>query len=161
MLHNFSQKLDELIQSNPHRSTALYVVPNVEAETNAALLLGAYMVMRLDISPEDAMKRLAVLNIAPFPNGPLPAKCQIISNRLLDEIHRKVEANTKTSHCKQQLLRVIDCLEVMLLAKNLRWIDLSSQLSNENQQDVPAHMFDAEEYEFLSNPLNADLNEVS
>jgi hypothetical protein len=157
MLHNFSQKLDELIQRNPHRSTALCVVPSVEAETIAALLLGTYMIMRFELSPDDAMKRLELMNIAPLPDELLAVSCLGEYSRTQDELCKKSAGPVV---CNGQPLRVKDCLEAMRLAKNLRWIDLSNQQSDDNQQG-PVLGFDAEEYEFLSNPLNADLTEVS
>jgi hypothetical protein len=48
----------------------------------------------------------------------------------------------------------------MKLAKSLRWINLSGHQSDDSYLG-PALDFDAEEYEFLNNPLNADLTEVS
>jgi hypothetical protein len=158
MLHNFSQKLDELIQRNPHRSTALCVVPSVEAETIAALLLGTYMIMRFDLSPDDAMKRLELMNIAPLPDELLAVSCLGEYSRTQDELCKK---SAGPAVCNGQPLRVKDCLEAMRLAKNLRWIDLSNQHSDNDNQQGPVLGFDAEEYEFLSNPLNADLTEVS
>jgi hypothetical protein len=160
MLHNFAQKLDELIQCNPHRSTALRVAPNVEAETIAALLLGTYMVMRLDLSPDDAMKRLEVMNITSLSDDLLQGNCQVMSSGTKDEISMKSAAYPKGSCSQRQLLRVKDCLEAMKLAQNLRWINLSSQQRNDKEQG-PFLGFDAEDYEFLSNPFNADITEVS
>jgi hypothetical protein len=157
MLHNFSQRLDELIQRNPHRCTALRVVPSVEAETIAALLLGTYMVMRLDISSDDAMKRLEGMNIAPLQDELLPAVCKEIFSPSQHQNRKKSGADACS---KLRLLLVRDCLDAMKLAKSLHWINLSGHQSDDSHQG-PALDFDAEEYEFLNNPLNADLTEVS
>jgi hypothetical protein len=66
MLHKFCRNLDDVIQHNPHRSTALSVSIGHESQTSAALLLGTYMVMRLDFASYEATKRLAPLNPIPF-----------------------------------------------------------------------------------------------
>jgi hypothetical protein len=72
-------------------------------------------------------------------------------------------------------LKVEDCLEALQLAKNLRWFDLCPGLPSTNQKvRLPSTNekeengdffeencgFDVKEYEFLDNPLNADLHEV-
>ena len=164
VLYNFSRKLDELIQSNPHRSTALCVIPNVEAETTAALLLGTYMVMRLDFSTEEAARRLDKLHVAPFPNSLQQTKCRRHSTPIPAGPIVESAAGSDHHSSKRELLRVKDCLEALQLAKKLRWIDLCAQDESKgdpNQPGAPSYGFDATEYEFLTNPLNADLNEAS
>jgi hypothetical protein len=60
-------------------------------------------------------------------------------------------------------LEVKDCLEALQLAKDLSWVSLApSDLETEENEGCCGRNggFDAVEYEFLDNPLNADLHEV-
>ena len=154
-LYQFSRKLDSIIQNNPHRSTALCVGQDAKAQTTAALLLGAYMVMLMDFTPNQALARLPPLDIICFGN-----------------IFFSKEANVPTSFgtilryhkdrptCNESVftLCVRDCLEALRLAKRLGWADLA-QGSSQNDEGYFIG-FDVEDYAFLDNPLNADLHEV-
>ena len=57
-IYNFCKIVDEQVLNNPHRSTALCAGDSAESQTTAALLLGAYMIMRLDLRSELVMLRL-------------------------------------------------------------------------------------------------------
>ena len=81
MLYKFCRKLDIIIQQNLHRSTALVVTARKEDQTNAALFLGAYMVMRMDFEPHDAAQRLSPLNAIPFRDILPPGKYHVVIYR--------------------------------------------------------------------------------
>ncbi len=75
MLHKFCRHLDNVIQHNPHRSTAMSALVSREGQTSAALLLGTYMVMRMDFASDEATQRLAPLKAIPF-RDILPTGCK-------------------------------------------------------------------------------------
>jgi hypothetical protein len=66
VLHKFCLNLDSMIQKNPHRSTAMKISMCLDDQTSAALFLGTYMVMRMDFESNEAIRRLAPLNIIPY-----------------------------------------------------------------------------------------------
>ena len=148
MLHKFCRKLDGIIQDNPHRSTALCVSPDPKAQTNAGFYLGAYMLMQMDYTPYEAKARLAPLKLIPFRDI-----------GVISDIKRCASSSTtrasKDKHGSFQL-SLDDCLDALQRTKGLGWVDLAQ---HSNRQDAGG-AFDAEEYEFLDNPLNADLHEA-
>jgi hypothetical protein len=154
MIHRFKHKLSTIIYSNAHRSTAMWVGRSPEARTNAALFLGSYMVMSLDFSPTTAEQRLAPLCAIAFRDvlPPLsPAEC------VRRRTQSKLSVQGTSTYAGGFKLSVRDCLEALQRAKELRWLRLSESEAND---DPCSGAFDPEEFEFLDNPLNADLHEV-
>ena len=154
MIHKFKCKLDAIIQRNPHRSTAMWVGHNAESRTNAALFLGAYMVMNLNFSPVEAEKRLAPLCAIAFRDVLPPSTSK-------ESVIWRVQSEKRTVRpaCVFKL-NVRDCLEALLHAKGLRWLRLSEFEAADEKTGICSGTFDPVEYEFLDNPLNADLHEV-
>ena len=58
-IHKFCELVDLQILRNPHRSTAICISEEPGSRCQAAFLLGAYMIMRHELFPEEAMERLA------------------------------------------------------------------------------------------------------
>jgi hypothetical protein len=154
MLYKFCRKLDDMIQCNPHRSTALCVAPDLKAQTAAALFLGTYMVMLMDFNPDDVEHRLAPLRTIPFRD------ILFRDNMILTSATGSIRKRKGLNECSGFGLSVRDCLDALRRAKGLRWIDLAQAAQLERNECNGCCGFDADEYKLLDNPLNADLHEV-
>jgi hypothetical protein len=136
ILHSFCDLVDLQILQNAHRSTALCVDQSASSRTQAAFLLGGYMIMRHDLSPDEALHRLA------------PA---------LDSgagvFHDVLEYGSFSR------LDLRDCLVALHRSRGLGWIKFSA--SNDlTGSDIENGGFDPAEYAYFDSPLNADLHEL-
>jgi hypothetical protein len=133
MLYQFCELVDLEILQNSHRSTALCSGEEPSDRVQAAFLLGAYMIIRHDVSADNAMERLS------------PALADISA-----AFH--VPDGSGDSAC----LPLRDCLAAVQRTRGLGWIAFAKgQEAGEAEAD-----FDPEEYAYFDNPLNADLTEV-
>ena len=109
------------------------------------------MVMLMDFTPNEAQQRLMLLRTIPFRDVLFRTNWTPTSST---GSNRKRKGRNEYSGFG---LGVRDCLEALNRAKGLRWVDLAQR---EQTNGNGANGFDADEYEFLDNPLNADLHEV-
>jgi hypothetical protein len=132
LIYKFCELVDMQILQNAHRSTAFCVSELPESRIQAAMLLGAYMIMRHDVHPDDAMNRLA------------PALVGV--NSAFRDAY---------SDSNRNRLQLRDCLGALHRSRNLGWIRFAD--SGDHGDDAS---FDPEEYAYFDNLLNADLHEL-
>ena len=92
MLHKFCELVDFQILQNPHRSTALCIDEAPNCRMQATFLLGAYMIMRHDLHPNDALDRLSpildgVPAAFPYPDSNNTHECLPLAD-CLSALHR-------------------------------------------------------------------------
>jgi hypothetical protein len=101
-IHDFCKLVDQQVLQNSHRSTALCAGDSFSSQCKAAYLLGAYMIIRMQSSPDDAMDRL--LPVLEIGESPVPG-----------EECRSIKGHLDIRHC----------LEGLWKAAELGWIDFS------------------------------------
>jgi hypothetical protein len=99
--HTFFHIIDDQVLKNSSRSNVLCAEESAESQTAAALLLGAYMIMRLDMRPGHVMWRLNTALQRRFVSFDCVRTMQIFE------------------------LKLEDCLDALGKAKTLRWVDFS------------------------------------
>ena len=132
---NFARALNKLTQSNEaenRQDIVCFVGPGPRAFTNAAFLVGAYMILFLEYKAEDV------------------SKCFEIFDRDFFEDYR--DASYSSSEFTISLL---NCWRGLEHAKDEGWVSSPSSKS-----PYRWGMIDAEAYDHYDNPLHADLHEV-
>jgi hypothetical protein len=99
MMYKFCELVDLQTLENPHRCTALCIGEEPESRNQAALLLGAYMIMRHELSPDDAMERLAPVLSSSSASFPYPESAP-----------------------SAESLPLRDCLRALQRSRDLGWI---------------------------------------
>ena len=131
-IFHFIEQLDEEITTAQPSHVVYAPGSDNHSLTNAVFLLGAYILMKLNLSPDDIWQRFRALerDLVPF----------------RDASHHQPPAS---------LLTVLDCWRGLHRAKELGWVALPAP-------DAPGEwgMYDATEYAHYGSPLHGDLHEV-
>ena len=98
-LYEFCTTVDEQVLANSQRSTALCCGNTLESKVRAAFLLGVYMILRMNTSPDETVQRLSA---------------GVGISRLTE---------TGAGRSDQQGLTVQDCLLALWRSKRLGWVD--------------------------------------
>ena len=133
ILHKFCQLVDHQILQNNHRSTAFCSSKAPDSRVQAAFLLGAYMIIRHDLSPNDAIERLFSVS-----GG---------DAAFFDALGDRNVYNTT----------IRDCLGALHRTRRMGWISFADRDAN---QGSDRSAFNPDEYAHFDSPLNADLHEI-
>ena len=134
MLHKFCELVDVQVLQNSHRSTALCASEDPSSRKQAALLLGAYVIMCHDLSPDEAAARIC---------------CGVASKASAD-------FRNPFDECSGINVSLRDYLDSLHRSRSLGWISFAER-GNVDKGDAG---FDPEEYAYFDSPLNADLHEI-
>jgi hypothetical protein len=130
--HRVFRIIDQQVVENPHRSNVLCAEGSAGSQTAAALMLGAYMIMRLDMQPGHVMWRL---------------KTSL----------RNLCSGFDFCWQSEQVfgLRLEDCLDALSKAKTLRWLDFSEDGFDPDEYKHLDNPLNAGMHEMVPNKLMA------
>jgi cell division cycle 14 len=127
---DFIRALDQELADHPDSKITLCIDEGRRLLTNAVFLLGAYMILKLNMSPQDVCKRFSWL-----------------------DPHRLAPYRDASFQRPDFSLRLIDCWKALARGKELEWFAYSAEGYMWGDYDV-------DEYRHYDDPANGDVHEL-